>query len=120
MPDSEDEDATPEKKNIIIMCKRCGATHGEKDIEECRRVRREKKRCSRCGLIHEDYDTSVWIIDGFDRFDCEVYIPNVAELEMDGDTIILPPHVQSKIDEISPRAQEIKKEQEDAKKKSDT
>jgi hypothetical protein len=41
------------------------------------------------------------IIDGFDNFDCEVYIPKVEELELDdNDTILLPEHVQKRVDEL--------------------
>ncbi|TVT97539.1 hypothetical protein EJB05_57202, partial [Eragrostis curvula] len=113
--DSEDDDDT-------CLCKRCGEVHGVKGIEECRRVRREQSRCKRCGLVHKDYDGSAWIIYGFDKFYCELYIPNVAGLQMDGDTIILPPHVQSRIDELSSlvRAKRIKKKREHVKKKTDT
>ena len=33
------------------------------------------------------------------KFDCEMYIPDVEKLEMNGETIILPEHVQKKLDE---------------------
>ncbi|TVU37210.1 hypothetical protein EJB05_10513, partial [Eragrostis curvula] len=121
VPDSEDDD------DDVCLCKRCGKVHGVKDIEECRRVRREQSRCKRCGLVHKDYDCSAWIIHGLDKFCCELFIPNVDELQMDGDTIILPPHVQSRIDELSSRAwstvskaKRFQKKQQDAKKKTDT
>jgi hypothetical protein len=78
----------------VCVCKCCAEVHGVKDIEECRRVHREQIRCSRCGLIHRDHDISVLIIDDFHTFDCELYIPNVDELEMEDGTIILPDHVQ--------------------------
>jgi hypothetical protein len=41
-----------------------------------------------------DYVISAFIIDCFNTFDCEIYISNIDELEMDDDeTIILPDHV---------------------------
>jgi len=75
------------------------------DVEECRR-------------FDKDYDLTARIIDGFDKFDCELYIPNVDELQMDGETIILPDHVQQRVDELSPMMQELK--EQDANKKTDT
>ncbi|KAL6597806.1 hypothetical protein ACP70R_046611 [Stipagrostis hirtigluma subsp. patula] len=111
VPDSEGAD-----EDDVCLCKRCGEVHGVKDVDECRRIRREASRCDRCGLIHKDYDLMVWIIDGFDNFSCELYIPNIDELVMDGSTIILPEHVQEKIDELSPRAQ--RKRKRDAEKKA--
>ncbi|KAK3129291.1 hypothetical protein QOZ80_6BG0476470 [Eleusine coracana subsp. coracana] len=102
----------------LCLCKRCGKVHGVQDIEECHRIRREQSRCSRCRLIHSDYDDSAWIIDGFEKFDCELYIPNVDELQMDGETILLSDHVQDRVDEVSPRL--IKWKEEQAKKKLKT
>jgi hypothetical protein len=82
------------------ICKRCGELHGVKHIEECHHVRREQSRCTRCGLVHRNYATSVLIIDGFDTCDCELYIPNVDELQMADVTIILTDHVQKRVDEV--------------------
>jgi len=113
VPDSEGKD-----DDNLCLCKRCGEVHGVQDIEECRHVRREQSRCSRCRLVHRDYDLTAWIIDGFDKFDCELYIPNVDELRMNGETIILPDHVQKRVDELSPKMQELK--EQEANKKTDT
>ncbi|KAL6639624.1 hypothetical protein ACP70R_023354 [Stipagrostis hirtigluma subsp. patula] len=104
VPDSDGEE------DSVCLCKRCGALHGVKDIEECRRVRREQSRCKRCGLIHSDYLYMVWIREGFVNFDCELYIPNVDELEMSGGAIILPEHVAKRVDELSPRMQRKRKQ----------
>uniref|UniRef100_A0A0E0PLR3 Uncharacterized protein n=1 Tax=Oryza rufipogon TaxID=4529 RepID=A0A0E0PLR3_ORYRU len=49
-----------------------------------------------------------------EKFDCELYIPDMEMLEMNGDTIILPDHVQMKLDEIYNM-----KKLEDAKLKQD-
>jgi hypothetical protein len=104
-------DSTSEEDEICV-CKRCGEVHDVKDIEECHRIHREQSRCRRCGLIHRDYDISALIIDSFDNFDCEVYIPKVEELELDdNDTISLPEHVQKRVDEL--RLEKKMKEQGD-------
>jgi hypothetical protein len=51
------------------------------------------------------------IIDGFDNFDCEVYIPKVDEIELDeNETILLSDHVQKRIDEL--RLEKKRKEQD--------
>ena len=84
--------------------------HGVQDIEACRRIRKEQSRCSRCRLIHSDYDLTSWIIDGFNKFDCELYIPDAYELKMDDETILLPDHVQQEIDELSPTMQQLKQQ----------
>jgi hypothetical protein len=57
-------------------------------------------------------DILALIIDGFDNFDCEVYIPKVEELEMDdNDTVLLLEHVQKRVDEL--RLEKKRKEQDD-------
>ena len=50
--------------------------------------------------VHRDYDLTAWILGGIEKFDCELYIPDVEKLQMDGDTILLPKHVIKKLDEI--------------------
>jgi hypothetical protein len=61
-------------------------------------------------------DISALIIDGFDNFDCEVYIPKVDELQMDdNETILLSEHVQQRIDELR-----MKKERKEQDSKTDT
>jgi hypothetical protein len=106
VPDSTSED------DEICVCKRCGEVHDVKDIEECHRIRREESRCHCCGLIHTDYVISALIIDCFGNFDCEVYIPKVEEFELDdNDTILLPEHVQKRVDEL--RLEKKRKEQGD-------
>uniref|UniRef100_A0A0D3G6Z4 Uncharacterized protein n=1 Tax=Oryza barthii TaxID=65489 RepID=A0A0D3G6Z4_9ORYZ len=49
-----------------------------------------------------------------EKFECELYIPDMEMLEMNGDTIILPDHVQMKLDKIYNM-----KKLEDAKLKQD-
>ena len=64
--------------------------------------------------VHRDYDLTTWILGGIEKFDCELYIPDVEKLQMDGDTILLPEHVIKKLDEIYNM-----KKLEDAKMKQD-
>jgi hypothetical protein len=59
-------------------------THDINDDEACRLARRIASMCAHCGLIHEDYDYTAMILDGLDRFDCEIYIPDIEKLQMDG------------------------------------
>jgi len=42
------------------------------------------------------------ILDGLDGFDCEIYIPDVDKLQMNGNTIILPEEVGG-----DPRCKEV-------------
>jgi hypothetical protein len=99
------------EEDDMSLCKRCGEVHGVQDIEECHRIQREQSRCTHCGLIYRDYDISALIIDDFDNFDCEVYIPKVNELELDeNETILLLDHVQKRIDEL--RLEKKRKEQD--------
>jgi ABC-type uncharacterized transport system ATPase subunit len=35
----------------------------------------------------------------YDKFDCEIYIPDVEMLQMCGDTILVPKHIMNKLDE---------------------
>lgn len=93
-------------------CARCAKSHGINDVEACHLARRLASRCTRCGLIHEDYDYTAMILDGLDKFDCEIYIPDVEKLQMDGETIIVPEHVQIKLDKIWQNKQDLKKEQD--------
>ena len=80
-------------------------------------ARREASRCARCGIVHRDYDLTAWILGGIEKFDCELYIPDVEKLQMDGDTILLPEHVIKKLDEIyNMKKLEEAKMKQDAKK----
>jgi hypothetical protein len=89
------------EEDDVCVCKHCGDVHDVKDIEECHRVRREQRRCTWCGLVHMDYDISALIIDDFDTFECEIYIPNVDEFQMgDDETIILSDHVLQRVGEL--------------------
>ena len=55
--------------------------------------------------------------NGIENFDCELYIPDVEKLQMDGDAILLPKHVIKKLDEIyNMKKLEEAKMKQDAKK----
>lgn len=111
-PDSEmtiasDSEMAPNSVEVVpdsvevLQCVRCGTFHaGGVFGEACFQARREARRCARCCLVHADYDLTTWILDGIENFDCELYIPDLENLQMDGDTILLPKHVQEKLDEI--------------------
>ena len=48
------------------------------------------------------------MIYGLDKFDCEILIPDLNEIKMEGDTIILPPHVLKVCDELMEIKQTLK------------
>ncbi|PVH33584.1 hypothetical protein PAHAL_8G026100 [Panicum hallii] len=73
--------------------------HGDNDIVACRLARREASRCECCRLVHRDYDLVARILDDQDKFDCLIYIPDVDKLQMSGEIILVPEHVQNKLDE---------------------
>ena len=99
-------------------CPRCSTFHaGGVFGEECYQAHREARRCARCGLLHEDYDMIAKWLDYLDKFDCEIYIPDVSKLQMDGNTIILPEHVINKLDKIrDAKKLELAKLKQDANK----
>jgi len=86
--------------------------------EACYQAGCKARMCACCGLIHSDYDLTSWILHCIEKFDCELYMPDVDKLEMDGDTIILPDeNVQMKLDEIyNMKKLENDKLKQDAKK----
>ena len=95
VPDSIDDAPDDE----VVHCPRCSMFHASGVFgEACYQARREARRCARCGLIHSDYDLISSIIYRIDPFDCEIFIPDVDKLEMNGNTILLPEHVQMKLD----------------------
>ena len=95
VPDSIDDAPDDE----VVHCPHCSMFHaGGVFGEACYQARREARRCARCGLIHSGYDLISSIIYRIDPFDCEIFIPDVDKLEMNGNTILLPEHVQMKLD----------------------
>jgi hypothetical protein len=43
------------------------------------------------------------MLDGFDKFDCLIFIPDLDELDMDGKTIVLSPQVLKMLDKMCMR-----------------
>jgi len=100
LPDSIEVLPDSDQLDEVVHCPRCGTFHaGGVFGEACYEARREARRCARCGLLHEDYNLAARVCDKMEKFDCEVYIPDVHELQMRGDTILLPEHVMKKLDE---------------------
>ena len=86
----------------VVDCPRCRMFHaGSVFGEACRQARRNARRCARCGLLQEDYDLVTQVLDGMEDFDCKFYIPVVEELQLEGNTIILPEQVVQKLDEMN-------------------
>ncbi|CAN6223098.1 unnamed protein product [Urochloa humidicola] len=105
VPDSIDEmpDFGEEVLDVdaVVDCPRCKTFHvGGAFGEACRQARRNARRCAHCGLLHEDYDGAARVLHGMDNFDCKFYIPVVQELQLDGETIILPEQIVQKLDEM--------------------
>jgi len=86
----------------VVDCPRSRTFHAGGGFgEACRQARRNARRCARCGLLHEDYDLVTQVLDGMENFDCKFYIPVVEELQLEGNTIILPEQVVQKLDEMN-------------------
>ena len=100
----------PESKPSL--CVGCGMTHDDNDDEGCRLARRLASRCARCGLVHRDYDLAARIMDDMEKFDCEIYIPDVEKLQMDGYTIPVLENVLKKLEEHRKMKHDAKKKQE--------
>lgn len=93
------------------ICVRCGTTHADNDDEGCFQARRRARRCARCGLLHSEYDLAVRILHDIEKFDCEIYIPDLEKLQMRGDTILVPEHIMKKLDEQRKMKQDANKKQ---------
>ncbi|KAG8048493.1 hypothetical protein GUJ93_ZPchr0009g2153 [Zizania palustris] len=79
------EDLTP--NNVMLLPSCCSGVHDVKDHEMSRLACR--KPCYHCGLVHSDYTITSWIYS-LDDFNCEILIPNIDEVNMDGTTLVLP------------------------------
>jgi len=86
LPDSVDvvpDSVEMVSDSIESMCPRCGTFHaGSVFGEACFQARRCARTCARCGLLHEDYDLAARILHDLDKFDCQIYIPDVDKLVM--------------------------------------
>ena len=86
--------------SIESMCPRCGTFHaGGVFGEACFQARRRARTCARCGLLHEDYDLAARILHDLDKFDCQIYIPDVDKLVMNGNNIMVPDHIMKTLDD---------------------
>ena len=86
--------------SIESMCPRCGTLHaGGVFGEACFQARRRARTCARCGLLHEDYDLAARILHDLDKFDCQIYIPDVDKLVMNGNNIMVPDHIMKTLDD---------------------
>ena len=107
VPDAVEDDVPDAVEEVpdvdeVVDCPRCRTFHaGGVFGEACRQARRNARRCARCGLLHEDYDLVTQVLDGMENFDCKFYIPVVEELQLEGNTIILPEQVVQKLDEMN-------------------
>ncbi|KAG2583249.1 hypothetical protein PVAP13_6KG152500, partial [Panicum virgatum] len=106
VPDAVEDvpDAVKEEPDVdeVVNCPRCRTFHaGGVFGGACRQARRNARRCARCGLLHEDYDLVTQVLDGMENLDCKFYIPVVEELQLEGNTIILPEQVVQKLDEMN-------------------
>ena len=107
VPDAVEDDVPDAVEEVpdvdeVVDCPRCRTFHaGGVFGEACRQARRNARRCACCGLLHEDYDLVTQVLDGMENFDCKFYIPVVEELQLEGNTIILPEQVVQKLDEMN-------------------
>jgi hypothetical protein len=53
---------------------------------------------SRCGLVHADYIIGT-MLHGLDKFDCELFILDLDNVVMDGNTLVVPPDMLKMLDE---------------------
>ncbi len=102
---SDSVDVVPDSINVVpdsveFLCARCGTFHASGIFGEAYfQAHRHARSCARCGLLHEDYDLIARFLHNMEKFDCEIYIPDVENLQMDGNTIILPEQVIKKLEE---------------------
>jgi hypothetical protein len=104
-PDSSEMEVVPDSlPPSSFLCACCHLVH--EDRQAWNRVHSRRWPCSRCGLVHAEYILSA-MIDGFNEFDCEVYIPDLDNVVMDGNTLVLPPHVLKMLDEKRERERKL-------------
>ena len=117
VPDAVEDDVPDAIEEVpdvdeVVDCPRCRTFHaGGVFGEACRQARRNARRCACCGLLHEDYDLVTQVLDGMENFDCKFYIPVVEELQLEGNTIILPEQVVQKLDEMNQAKKKCKGQQ---------
>lgn len=76
-----------------FLCARCHLVH--EDRQAWNRAHSSLWPCSRCGLVHAEYIIGAMIY-GLDEFNCELFIPDLDNVVMHGNSIELPTHVCSR------------------------
>ena len=81
-----------------FLCPRCHRVHENRESWD--RAHSLFWPCSRCGLVHREYRIGAWLYDQ-DEFDCELFIPDLNNLVMRGNSIVLPEHVINMLNELA-------------------
>jgi hypothetical protein len=79
-----------------FVCTRCDVVH--EDRRSWNRAHSRFWPCSRCGLVHMEYMV-LSMFYGFDEFDCQVFIPDLDNVVMHGDSIKFDAQVLKKLSE---------------------
>ncbi|PVH66285.1 hypothetical protein PAHAL_1G195100 [Panicum hallii] len=79
-----------------FLCARCHLVH--EDRQAWNRAYSQRWQCSRCGPVQAEYRLGTMIY-GLDEFDCELLIPDLDNVVMHGNTLMLPAHVLKMLDE---------------------
>jgi hypothetical protein len=70
-PDSVE--VVPDSVEVVLdsvesLCARCGTFYAnDDDGEACFQAHRRARRCVHCGLLHEDYDLTAWILHDMEK-----------------------------------------------------
>ena len=103
LPDSVDvvpDSVEMVSDSIESMCPRCGTFHaGGVFGEACFQARR---RARTCHVVVFFTKTTTWqtrILHDLDKFDCQIYIPDVEKLVMNGNNIMAPDHIMKTLDD---------------------
>jgi len=93
---------TPESELIpdslppgAFVCARCHLIHEDRQAWD--RTHSCWWPCSRCGLAHMEY-MLLAMFYGFKEFDCQVFIPDLDNVVMHGDSVKFDPHVLKMLD----------------------
>lgn len=106
VPDSfapELQELAPESEMVpdsllpgAFVCGHCHLVHEDRQAWD--RAHSRFWPCSRCGLVHMEYMLGAMLY-GLDEFDCKVFIPDLNNVVMHGNSIELPAHVLKMLDE---------------------
>ncbi|KAG2578727.1 hypothetical protein PVAP13_6NG115218 [Panicum virgatum] len=79
-----------------FVCTRCHLVHEDRQAWD--RGHSRLWPCSRCGLVHMEY-MLLAMLYGFKEFDCKVFIPDLDNVVMHGDSVKFDPQVLKMLDE---------------------